>query len=99
MTGVQTCALPIFQVKADKMSAEIEQDDLIEDFHRIKVKLSDIILEDVERKGGSLNQPVGLCQRDIQERLERQADCRTWNTKELIKPFPAPLPQRKRRSN
>ena len=40
------------RVWADKMSVEIEQDDLIEDFHRIKVKLSDIILEDVKIKGG-----------------------------------------------
>ena len=80
------------------MVTEIEQDDLIEDFHRIKVKLSDIILEDVGRKGGYFNQPVGLCQRDIQELLERQTDCRTWNTKELVKPFPAPLPLRKKRS-
>ena len=36
------------------MAAEIGQDDLIEDFHRIKVKLSDIIIEDVEKKEGVL---------------------------------------------
>ena len=49
------------RVWADKMAVEIEQNDLIEDFHRIKVKLSEIILKDVGIKGGSLNQPIGLC--------------------------------------
>ena len=39
------------RVWADKMAAEIGQDDLIDDFHRIKIKLSEIITEDVEKKG------------------------------------------------
>jgi len=73
-------------------TATVNQDDLREHFHRIKVKISEIIIEDVNKKGGSLYQPIGLCQRDIQERLERQGDYRTWTTKELYKPFPAPLP-------
>jgi len=80
------------------MAGEITDGDLREDFHRIQVKLSEIILEDVNTKGGSLHQPIGLCQRDIQDRLERQGDRRTWTTKDMHLPFPAPLPPLKKRS-
>ena len=37
---------------SDKMGGEIDDADLREDFHRIQVKLSEIILEDVNRIGG-----------------------------------------------
>ena len=39
---------------SNKMAGEIDQDDLMDDFHRIKVKLSEIIIEDVDKKGGVL---------------------------------------------
>ena len=38
-----------------------------------------------------LNPSPGLCQRDIEERLAMQDDTRTWTTKEMYKPFPAPI--------
>ena len=37
----------------------------------------------------------GLHQRDIEKRVELQSDNRTWMTKEMYKPFPAPLPKKK----
>jgi hypothetical protein len=83
---------------SNKLAGEIDEADLREDFHRIQVKLSEIILEDVNKGGGSLHYPRGLCQRDIQDRLHRQDDGRTWTTKDMYKPFPAPLPPPKKRS-
>ncbi|KAK1609936.1 hypothetical protein QYE76_033609 [Lolium multiflorum] len=74
-----------------KMSRQINDDDLREDFHRIQVKLSEIILQDVSNALGLLHQVRGLSKRDIEERLHRQGDGRTWTTKDLYKPFPEPL--------
>jgi hypothetical protein len=74
-----------------KMSRQINDDDLREDFHRIQVKLSEIILQDVSNSSGLLHQLRGLSKRDIEERLHRQGDGRTWTTKDLYKPFPEPL--------
>ncbi|KAK1645402.1 hypothetical protein QYE76_063207 [Lolium multiflorum] len=74
-----------------KMSGEINDDDLREDFHRLQVKLSEIIVHDVSNASGLLYQLRGLCKRDIEERLHRQGDGRTWTTKALYKPFPEPL--------
>jgi hypothetical protein len=85
---------------SNHMAGEISDADLREDFHRIRVKLSEIILEDVNTKGGPFYQARGLSQRDIQERLERQSDYRTWTTKETYQPFPAPLePSKKKKSH
>ena len=84
---------------SNRMAGEMSDADIRDDFHRIQVQLSQIILEDVQKNGGSLNQPRGLCQRDIQERLERQSDKRTWTTKDMYKPFPAPLEPLKKKSN
>ena len=55
---------PRIQEWSNKMAGEINDADLREDFHRIQVKLSEIIVEDVNRKGGSLHQPRG-CVRGI----------------------------------
>ncbi|KAK1605566.1 hypothetical protein QYE76_029239 [Lolium multiflorum] len=74
-----------------KMSGEISDDDLREDFHRIQVKLSEIILQDVANGSGLLHAARALPKRDIEERLHRQGDGRTWTTKDLYKPFPEPL--------
>ncbi|KAK1692042.1 hypothetical protein QYE76_008739 [Lolium multiflorum] len=74
-----------------KMSGEISDDDLREDFHRIQVKLSEIILQDVSNGSGLLHAARALSKRDIEERLHRQGDGRTWTTKDLYKPFPEPL--------
>ncbi|KAK1626282.1 hypothetical protein QYE76_000597 [Lolium multiflorum] len=74
-----------------KMSREISDDDLREDFHRIQVKLSEIILQDVSNGSGLLHAARALPKRDIEERLHRQGDGRTWTTKDLYKPFPEPL--------
>lgn len=74
-----------------KMSGEINDDDLREDFHRIQVKLSEIILQDVSNGSGLLHAARALPKRDIEERLHRQGDGRTWTTKDLYKPFPEPL--------
>ncbi|KAK1669224.1 hypothetical protein QYE76_057383 [Lolium multiflorum] len=74
-----------------KMSRQINDDDLREDFHRIQVKLSEIILQDVSNASGLLHQLRGLSKRDIEERLHRQGDGRTWTMKDLYKPFPEPL--------
>lgn len=83
---------------SNKLAGEISDADLRADFHRIQVQSSQIILEDANTKGGSLHQPIGLCQRDIQECLERQSDYRTWTTKDMYKPFPAPLEPLKKKS-
>ncbi|KAK1619417.1 hypothetical protein QYE76_024934 [Lolium multiflorum] len=74
-----------------KMSGEINDDDLREDFHRIQVKLSEIILQDVSNASGLLHAARAMTKRDIEERLHRQGDGRTWTTKGLYKPFPEPL--------
>ncbi|KAK1679082.1 hypothetical protein QYE76_039930 [Lolium multiflorum] len=74
-----------------KMSGEINDDDLREDFHRIQVKLSEIILQDVSNASGLLHAARALPKRDIEDRLHRQGDGRTWTTKDLYKPFPEPL--------
>ncbi|KAK1678480.1 hypothetical protein QYE76_039328 [Lolium multiflorum] len=74
---------------AEKL-ARINDDDLREDFHDTKVKLSHIIIQDVTTGGGPLNQGRALCKRDIEHRLKAQGDTRTWITKDLYKPFPEP---------
>jgi len=70
--------------------ARINDDDLREDFHDSRVKLAHILNNDVLARGGTLNQPRGLCKREIEGRLKMQGDRRTWTTKELYKPFPEP---------
>ena len=42
-----------------KTLARINDDDLREDFHRIQMKLSQIIIEDVNTKGVPYNKPEG----------------------------------------
>ncbi|KAK1631515.1 hypothetical protein QYE76_005830 [Lolium multiflorum] len=74
---------------AEKL-ARINDDDLGEDFHDTRVKLSHIIIQDVTTGGGPLHQGRALCKRDIEHRLKAQGDTRTWITKDLYKPFPEP---------
>ena len=73
-----------------KYAGEINDADLREDFHRIQRKLSEIIKEDVEAMGGCLNIRSKPPKRSIEKRLAAQGDLRTWTTKEMYKPFPAP---------
>ena len=75
--------------------AKIDDADLREDFHRIQMKLSQIIIEDVNTRGGALQQGRGLSKREIEERLRKQGDTRTWMTKEGYLPFPKPCQKRK----
>lgn len=73
-----------------KYVGDINDADLREDFHRIQVKLSQIIVEDVDHMGGALNLRVKLSKKAIERRLDAQGDRRTWTTKDCYKPFPAP---------
>jgi hypothetical protein len=82
---------PSIREWSNKMAGDIDDADLREDFHRIQVKLSEIIKEDVCHRGGLLHQVRGLCKRNIEERQHRQGDQRTWTTKDMYKPFPEPL--------
>ena len=75
--------------------AKIDDADLREDFHRIQMKLSQIIIEDVNTRGDALQQARGLSKREIEERLRKQGDTRTWMTKEGYLPFPNPSEKRK----
>ena len=91
VADAEMMSLPPSQRDPIKMTGEINDADLREDFHRIQVKLSEIILEDVCNRSGLLHQLRGLSKRDIEERLHRQGDGRTWTTKDMYKPFPEPL--------
>jgi hypothetical protein len=73
------------------MAGEICDADLREDFHHIQVKLSEIIVEDVCNRSRLLHQLSGLCKRDIEERLHRKGDRRTWTMKDMYKPFSEPM--------
>ena len=74
-----------------RYAGDINDADLREDFHCIQVKLSQIIIEDVDHMGGGdLNLRVKLSKRAIEARLDAQGDRRTWTTKECYKPFPEP---------
>ena len=86
----ETMRLPSSIREWAKMAGEINDADLREDFHRIQMKLSEIIIEDVNTSGGSLHSARGLPQREIEDRLDMQGDTRTWTTKDCYKPFPAP---------
>ena len=70
--------------------AQIDDDNLREDFFRIQTQISEIIQHDVMQSGGTLHYSRGLPKGEIEERLQMQADIRTWTTKEGFKPFPAP---------
>jgi hypothetical protein len=83
--------LPPSMRDTNKMAGEINDADLREDFHRIQVKLSEIIVENVCNRSGLFDQLRGLCKRDIKERLHRQGDRRTWMMKDMYKPFPEPM--------
>src|SRR6266480_1609638 len=91
VTDAELMLLPPSKRDNSKMAGEISDADLREDFHRIQVKLSEIILEDVQNRTGLLHQPRGVCKRGIEERLHRQGDRRTWTTKDMYKPFPEPI--------
>lgn len=90
VADAEMMSLPPGMRDPQKMAGEITDADLREDFHRIQVKLSEILVEDVCNTSGLLHQRRALCKRDIQERLRRQGDKRTWTTKDMCKPFPEP---------
>ena len=57
-----------------KMSGEISDDDLREDFHRIQMQLSQIIVEDVMTAGGPYTTPeVGCIIKESIASLDRSA--------------------------
>jgi hypothetical protein len=86
----QNLTLPsAFRGWAEKL-ARINDDDLREEFHATKVKLSHIIVEDVNTSGGLLYKTRAFCKWDIEECLKMQGDIRTWTMKDLYKPFPEP---------
>jgi hypothetical protein len=70
--------------------ARIDDNDLREDFHDSQVKLSHIIIEDVNTSGGALHQNRALNKREIEERLKMQGHIRTWTMKDCCNPFPKP---------
>ncbi|KAK1693699.1 hypothetical protein QYE76_010396 [Lolium multiflorum] len=72
VVDAEMMSLPPSQRDPIKMAGEINDADLRVDFHRIPVKLSEIILENVSNRSGLLHQLRGLCKRDIEERLHRQ---------------------------
>uniref|UniRef100_A0ACD5WX72 Uncharacterized protein n=1 Tax=Avena sativa TaxID=4498 RepID=A0ACD5WX72_AVESA len=72
----------------------ISDPDLREDFHDTQVKLSHIIMEQVNTHGGLLHQPRSFTKREIEARLKAQGDFRTWTTKDMYKPFPAPCEEK-----
>jgi hypothetical protein len=53
---------------SNKMAGDIDDADLREVFHRILVKLSEIISEDVNKREGLLHQLGGLCVRGISKK-------------------------------
>src|SRR4051812_45567419 len=67
-----------------------DNDDLRDDLHRIQVKLSEIIVEDVNTRGGVLIHNRGLTKRAIENILCKQGNNRTWMTKDGYLPFPKP---------
>lgn len=86
----QNLTLPSsFRAWAENL-ARRDDDDLREDFHRIQVKLSEIIVEDVNTRGGVLKHNRGLTKREIENILRQQGDNRTWMTKDGYLPFPKP---------
>ena len=70
--------------------AQIDDDNLREDFFRIQTQISKIIQHDVMQTEGTLHYSRGLPKREVEERLQMQADIRTWTTKDGYKPFPPP---------
>jgi hypothetical protein len=74
---------------AEKLAA-INDGDLRDDFHDTQVKLSHIIMEQVNKGGGLLQHPRPFTKREIEDILNAQGDRRTWTTKDMYKPFPAP---------
>ncbi len=90
VADAEMMSLPPSMRDEHKMAGEITDADLREDFHRIQVKLTDILIEDVCNGSGVLHQSRALCKRDIQDRLRRQGDTRTWTTRDMCKPFPEP---------
>lgn len=69
--------------------ARIEDAELRDDFYRIQTQIANILHEDVIT-GGALSCSRSLTKREIEDRLRRQGDIRTWTTKDQYKPFPEP---------
>ena len=65
-------------------------DDVREDFFRIQNQISEIMQHDVMQSGRTLHYARGVPKREVKERLQMQADIRTWTMKDGYKPFPPP---------
>jgi hypothetical protein len=73
---------------AEKFGA-IDDADLMEDFWRNQTQIVQVLHEDVNSTGGVMHCGVALTNREIEERLNRQRDTRTFMTREGMCPFPA----------
>ena len=70
--------------------ARIEDAELRDDFFRIQNQIATILQADVITRGGTLSYARPLAKREIEDRLRKQRDTRTWTTKDCYKPFPEP---------
>jgi hypothetical protein len=73
---------------AEKFAA-IDDVDLMEDFWRIQSQIAQVLHEDVKSTRGVMHCGVALTNREIEERLNRQRDTRTFMTREGVRLFPA----------
>jgi hypothetical protein len=69
--------------------AVIDDADLMEDFWRIQTQIAQVLHEDVDSTGGIMHCGVALTNREIEGRLYRQRDTRTFMTREGVRPFSA----------
>jgi hypothetical protein len=72
-----------------KKFAAIDDADLTEDFWRIQTQIVQVLHEDVNSTGGVMHSGVALTNREIEGRLDRQRDTKTFMTREGVRPFPA----------
>jgi hypothetical protein len=72
-----------------KKFAAINDADLMEDFWRIQTQIAQVIHEDVDSTGGVMHCGIALTNREIEGRLDRQRDTRTFMMREGVRPFPA----------
>jgi hypothetical protein len=81
-------ALPVNLWQWAEKFAAIDDADLIEDFWRIQTQIVQVLHEDVNLTGGVMHCGIALTNREIEERLNRQRDTRTFMTREDVRPFP-----------
>jgi hypothetical protein len=72
---------------AEKFAA-INDADLMEDFWRIQTQIAQVLHEYVDSTGEVMHCDVALTNREIEGRLDRQRDTRTFMTREGVRLFP-----------